>query len=82
MAGRKTLKIAQYSARSAMAKSPRLQVGEYFQNARARVAVIRQAEQANMSSHLREFWEIVFILLGGRAACDRRYPAWGFRRRT
>lgn len=47
-----------------MAKNPRLRVGEYFQDPRAQVAVVRQAEQTAMSSHLHEFWEIVFILAG------------------
>lgn len=47
-----------------MAKNLRLRVEEYFRDPRAQVAVVRQAEQTAMSSHLHEFWEIVFILSG------------------
>ncbi|HET6410189.1 MAG TPA: AraC family ligand binding domain-containing protein, partial [Chthoniobacteraceae bacterium] len=47
-----------------MKKRHRLRVEEYFRNDRAPVAVHRLAEQTDMSSHLHEFWEIVFILSG------------------
>jgi AraC-like DNA-binding protein len=59
-----------------MPKNPRLRLKTYFQDPRAQVAVVREAGQADIGSHLHEFWEIVFILSGeGRHVTgETRHP--------
>jgi AraC-like DNA-binding protein/quercetin dioxygenase-like cupin family protein len=47
-----------------MSKNPRLRLNSFFQHPGAQVAVVRETGQADIGTHLHEFWEIVFILSG------------------